>query len=69
MEKSQRQFIAERFRKMKVGEVIHFPFSEYNPSTIRSTPASSLLKEVSEGYKWRTKANITDKCIDVIRVS
>lgn len=32
-------------------------------------PAASLLKEVSEGCKWRTRANIPEKCIDVIRVS
>ncbi|MBJ2189113.1 MAG: hypothetical protein JFR41_10885 [Muribaculaceae bacterium] len=67
--KSQRQYIADKFRNMKVGEVIQFPLSEYNPSTIRSMPAASLLKEVSEGCKWRTRANIPEKCIDVIRVS
>lgn len=68
-QKSQRQRIAEMFRDMKVGDVVQFPFSDYNPSTIRSTPGSSLLKEMSEGMKWRTRANMMDKCIDVTRIS
>ncbi len=68
-QKSQRQFIAEQFRNMKVGDVIQFPLSDYNPSTIRATPSSSLLKEMSEGWKWRTRANLPNKSIDVMRIS
>lgn len=67
--KSQREYLADKFRRMKVGEVMHFPVSEYNASTIRSTPGSSLLKEQMEGWKWRTKTNRELKCIDVIRIS
>lgn len=66
--KPRRGEIKSRFLEMKVGETIFFPFSEYNPNTIRSTPSSTLLKEVSEGKKWITKTDPFGKRVAVTRV-
>lgn len=67
--KSRRGEIKDRFLKMKVGDTIFFPFDRYNPSTIRSTPASTLYNEVAEGMRWTTKTDIFGKRVAVTRIS
>ncbi|MCM1075768.1 MAG: hypothetical protein NC411_00215 [Bacteroides sp.] len=66
---TKRQTIADRFRALKVGESASFPFTEYNPSTIRSTPRSSLLIEMHEGYRWRCNTDVENGCMVVTRIS
>lgn len=66
--KTKRGEIKDRFLKMEVGDVIYFPFEEYNPNTIRSTPASTLYNEVAEGKKWITKTDTFGKRMVVTRV-
>lgn len=67
--RTQRQSIADRFRDMKVGSEITFPFDEYNASTIRSTPRSSLLMEMHKGMRWKINSDIERGCMVVTRIS
>ncbi len=62
-----RQTIADKFRSMAVGDSIEFPFAEYNASTIRSTPRSSLLLEMTKGMRWRVNTDIDKGCMVVTR--
>lgn len=62
--------IAEEMRSMKVGDVVKFPLSEYNYTSVRATPAGALVNErVNEGKRWKTKVNYSDKCVDVTRTA
>ena len=61
--------IAEEFRKMKVGEIVQFPFEKYNYNTIRSTPSTSLVPDRAVGKNWKTRVNYEDKCTEVIRTA
>ncbi|MBD5231910.1 MAG: hypothetical protein HDS66_07150 [Bacteroidales bacterium] len=61
--------ITEEFRKMKLGEVVRFPCDKYKYNSIRSTPSTSLVNEMMEGKRWKTKLNFEDKCVEVTRIA
>ena len=62
--------IVEEMRSMKVGDVVKFPLSVYNYSSVRATPSGPLLNErVNEGKRWKTRVNYIDKCVDVTRTA
>lgn len=66
--KIKRGEIAEKFRSMEVGETIFFPIDSYNPNTIRSTPHTTLHKELADGKKWITKYDPFGARVAVTRV-
>ena len=60
---------AAELKAQGVGDISLFPVSEYQPSTIRSTPSASLFDlQVNEGRVWRTKQDRPNKAIAVIRL-
>ncbi len=61
--------IAEEFRRMLVGDIVHFPLAQYNYNSIRSTPSTSLVPERMEGKQWKTKLDFDNKCVEVIRTA
>lgn len=66
--KHKRGEIVRRFREMKVGETIFFPFDEFDSPTIRSTPTASLYREMAEGKRWTVKTDIFGKRMAVTRL-
>lgn len=66
--KARRGDIKDRFLKMEVGDVIFFPFDQYNPNTVRATPHSTLYNELAEGKKWMTRTDLFGKRVAVTRV-
>lgn len=62
--------IAEEFRKMEVGDVVHFSISKYNYNSIRTAPCTSLVTErIEEGRRWKTRLDIDNKCVVVTRTA
>lgn len=61
--------ITEEFRKMNVGDIVHFPTSRYNYNSIRSTPSSSLVNDRINGKSWRVRIDFENKCVIVTRIS
>lgn len=61
--------ITEEFRKMKIGEVVSFPFSRYKYTSVRVTPSSTLVNERAEGAHWSVTCDMDNKCAYVRRVS
>lgn len=61
--------ITEEFRRMKIGDVVQFPTAQYNYNSIRATPSTSLVNDRMEGKRWRTKINLDNKCVEVIRIA
>lgn len=57
------------FRKMRVGQTVRFPLSQYNPNTLRSLKSSALALDRSEGKDWKTKLDFADQSTKVTRVS
>lgn len=61
--------ISDEFRRLEIGEVVHFPIPKYNYNSIRSTPSTSLVAERMDGKRWKTRLDIDNKLVEVIRVS
>lgn len=62
--------IAEEFRRMDVGDIVLFPVSSYKPTTVRSTPSATMLKEVlEEGRQWSTMLDKENKSVAVLRIA
>ncbi len=61
--------IADEFRKMDIGDIVHFPLDKYNYNTIRSAPNTSLVQDRLQGKKWKTKINYDERCVEVCRLS
>lgn len=60
--------IAVEFRRFNVGDIVLFPMSEYNYSSVRAAPASIMGKQMVEnGYKWSTTLDYGNKSVAVIR--
>lgn len=60
--------IAEEYRNMGIGDVIKFPFGQYNPLSVRNAPSGTLFNQRIEGKKWITSTDSDDECVYVIRV-
>lgn len=61
--------IAEEMRKMEVGEMIRFPFSERTYNSVRNCRCTTLVPDRSEGKEWRIRLNWEEKCTDVTRTA
>ncbi len=61
--------IKDEFVKMKVGDIVLFPVSDYNYNTLRGTAIHSLLELTMEGRRWSTTLDRSNKSCAVIRIS
>lgn len=61
--------VAEELRNMNVGDVVRFPIPKYNYNTVRAAPATTLVAEVMDGCRWKTKKDIDNKCVLVTRTA
>ena len=62
--------IAAEFRDMNVGDVVQFPCDKYNPTSVRSCTATTLLPDrMNEGKAWSTKTDFETKSMMVTRTA
>ncbi|MEI3156227.1 MAG: hypothetical protein V8T07_00650 [Muribaculaceae bacterium] len=62
--------IAEEFRDMNVGDVVQFPCDKYNPTSVRSCTATTLLPDrMNEGKAWSAKTDFETKSMMVTRTA
>ena len=62
--------IATEFRDMNVGDVVQFPCDKYNPTSVRSCTATTLLPDrMNEGKAWSAKTDFETKSMMVTRTA
>ena len=61
--------IADELKGMKVGEIILFPIPKYNYQSIRSSPSTSAVDKLLEGWRWSTSLDRKNKSVAVLRVT
>lgn len=59
--------IVKTLRNMKVGDVVHFPLSQY--SCVSNARYRDLYMERADGYKWTVSPDLQKKLTVVTRVS
>lgn len=60
--------VADEFRKMNVGDIVLFDVDKYNYQTIRTAPATIMVKErMKEGRMWKTRVDYDNQAAAVLR--
>lgn len=67
--KTATEGIAEELRNMAVGDTVHFPIPKYNYNSVRTAPGTTLIKEKLDGWRWKVRVDVENRCVVVKRTA